>query len=62
MEVFTLKEHVDVLVVEVDIGMIPSGVRQQHMESIKKTIKETFPNNKVLVIPSKSKINIVQIN
>jgi hypothetical protein len=63
MELVTVKEN-DILVVEVDTDRMPPSFKADYLESIKKTIKEAFPNNKLLVLPSmaKVKITVVQAN
>lgn len=65
MEVFALKEHSDVLVVEVNIGNMPRTVAEKYLKKSTDTIKKVFPNNKVLAIPVKDgksiNIYIVQV-
>lgn len=41
----------DVLIVEVDVGMLPPSKATIHFQQIHEMLKESFPSNKIVIIP-----------
>lgn len=51
----------DVLVVELDLGMMPQSAATRYIEQAKASIAEYFPDNKVMILPMhKSRISVVR--
>lgn len=48
----------DVVIVTADYGNLPGHMRMQVAKQIKDHIKEVFPNNKVIVISTKTEIEL----
>lgn len=41
----------DVLIVELDYGMMPPNAATRYIEQVKAKLLEVFPNNQVLILP-----------
>jgi len=51
----------DVLVVELDYGMMPQSAITRYVEQVKMEMQQHFPNNKVIIMPMhKSRIAVVK--
>lgn len=50
----------DVIVIELDYGMMPPGAATRYVEQVRAELSGTFPNNKLLVLPMhKSRLSVV---
>ncbi len=43
----------DVIYSEVDIGNLPKTKAETHMKTYKDMLKQTFPSNQIMVVPTK---------
>ena len=51
----------DVLVVELDLGLMPKASATNHIEHVKAEISKYFPDNKVMILPMhKSRLSVVK--
>lgn len=51
----------DVLVLEIDMGMMPPSQVTSHIEKVKMEVQQLFPSNKIMVLPM-HKIRLSVVN